>query len=146
VLREWCEAGSTATAYIDPGAPWQNAWVESLNARFHDEVLDVEEFTNLAEARILAADWQHDYNLEHPHSALGMMSPSRFAASWQRIAGTNGSVDPELSQGIDLTPADWTTMDETPASPKESISQSNTRRSFVSGSSRWRGRGRPFRS
>jgi len=29
VLREWCEAASTATAYIDPGAPWQNAWVES---------------------------------------------------------------------------------------------------------------------
>ncbi|MGH2955138.1 MAG: DDE-type integrase/transposase/recombinase [Solirubrobacterales bacterium] len=26
VLREWCEAGSTDTAYIDPGAPWQNAW------------------------------------------------------------------------------------------------------------------------
>jgi len=41
VLREWCEARATATAYIDPGAPWQNAWVESLNARFRDEVLDV---------------------------------------------------------------------------------------------------------
>jgi len=101
VLREWCEAGSTATAYIDPGAPWQNAWVESLNARFRDEVLDIEEFANLAEARFLAADWQRDYNNEHPHSALGMMSPSRFAASWQRIEGTNGSVNPELSQQVD---------------------------------------------
>ena len=30
VLAEWCAAGQTATAYIDPGAPWQNAWVESL--------------------------------------------------------------------------------------------------------------------
>jgi len=48
VLREWCEAGSTATSYIAPGAPWQNAWVESLNARFRDEVLDVEEFATLA--------------------------------------------------------------------------------------------------
>jgi len=101
VLREWCAAGSTATAYIDPGAPWQNAWVESLNARFRDEVLDVEEFSNLAEARFLAAEWQADYNEEHPHSALGMMTPSRFAASWQRIGGTNGSVAPELSAGVD---------------------------------------------
>jgi len=101
VLREWCEAGSTATAYIDPGAPWQNAWVESLNARFRDEVLDVEEFSTLAEARFLAADWQAGYNHEHPHSALGMMSPTRFAASWQRIEGTNGSINPELSQGVD---------------------------------------------
>ena len=101
VLREWCEGGSTSTAYIDPGAPWQNAWVESLNARFRDEVLDVEEFANLAEARFLAADWQRDYNNEHPHSALGMMTPSRFAASWQRIEATNGSVNPELSYGVD---------------------------------------------
>ena len=101
VLRDWCEAGSTATAYIDPGAPWQNAWVESLNARFRDEVLDVEEFANLAEARFLAADWQAGYNHEHPHSALGMMSPSRFAASWQRIEATNGSLNPELSQQVD---------------------------------------------
>ena len=101
VLREWCEAGCTATAYIDPGAPWQNAWIESLNARFRDEVLDVEEFSNLAEARFLAGEWRAAYNASHPHSALGMMSPSRFAASWQQIGGANGSVNPELSEGVD---------------------------------------------
>jgi putative transposase len=28
ILREWCEAGSTDTACIDPGAPWQKAWVK----------------------------------------------------------------------------------------------------------------------
>jgi len=100
VLAEWCERGSTATAYIDPGAPWQNAWVESLNARFRDEVLDVEEFSNLAEARFLAEDWRADYNAHHPHSALGMMSPSRFASSWRRIGDTNGAVNPELSEGV----------------------------------------------
>ncbi len=101
VLAEWCAAGQTATAYIDPGAPWQNAWVESLNARFRDEVLDVEEFSSLTEARFLAAEWRTDYNANHPHSALGMMSPARFAASWQRIETTNGSLNPELSQRVD---------------------------------------------
>ena len=101
VLREWCEASATQTAYIDPGAPWQNPWIESLNARFRDEVLDVEEFSSLAEARFIAEEWRADYNANHPHSALGMMSPSRFAASWQRIGGTNGSVNPELSYGVD---------------------------------------------
>ncbi len=101
VLREWCEAASTATAYIDPGAPWQNAWVESLNARFRDEVLDVEELSTLAEARFLADQWREDYNANHPHSALGMMSPTRFAASWQRIEEANRSVNPELSEGVD---------------------------------------------
>ena len=101
VLAEWCEAGSTATAYIDPGAPWQNAWVESLNARFRDEVLDLEEFSSLAEARFLAAEWREDYNANHPHSALGMMSPGRFAASWPRIGEDNRSINPELSYGVD---------------------------------------------
>jgi len=101
VLREWCESGSTATAYIDPGAPWQNAWVESFNARLRDELLDVEEFSTLAEAQFLVADYRNEYNSNHPHSALGMMAPARFAASWQRIGEINRSVNPELSEGVD---------------------------------------------
>lgn len=101
VLREWCRHGSTDTAYIDPGSPWQNAYAESFNARLRDELLNVEEFTSLAEAQMLAADWRADYNANHPHSALGMMSPTRFAASWQRIDNTNGSVNPGLSHGVD---------------------------------------------
>jgi transposase InsO family protein len=96
-----CEHGSTATAYIDPGAPWQNPWIESLNARFRDEVLDIEEFSSLAEGRFIAEEWRTDYNANHPHSVLGMMSPSRFAASLPRIGGTNGSINPELSDGVD---------------------------------------------
>ncbi len=101
VLAEWCESALTGTAYIDPGAPWQNAWVESFNARLRDELLDVEEFSTLAEAQLLAADYRDDYNENHPHSALGMMAPTRFAASWQRIGTTNRSVNPELSQRVD---------------------------------------------
>jgi putative transposase len=101
VLAEWCKSGSTDTAYIDPGAPWQNGWIESFNARFRDEVLDVEEINDLSEARFLAAEWRRDYNEEHPHSALGMITPSRFAASWQRTGEANGSVNPELSEGVD---------------------------------------------
>ena len=33
VLREWCRLGSTGTAYIEPGSPWQNPYVESFNSR-----------------------------------------------------------------------------------------------------------------
>lgn len=101
VLREWCRLGETGTAYIEPGSPWQNPYVESFNARLRDELLNVEVFTCLDEARVLAADWRSDYNANHPHSALGMMSPDRFAASWQRIGNTNGSVNPGLSLGVD---------------------------------------------
>jgi putative transposase len=101
VLREWCRQGSTGTAYIEPGSPWQNPYVESFNSRLRDELLNVEVFTCLDEARVLAADWRTDYNANHPHSALGMMSPARFAASWQRIGNTNVPVNPGLSLGVD---------------------------------------------
>ena len=101
VLAEWCELGLTATSYIDPGAPWQSAWVESFNARLRDELLDVEEFSSLSEAQALAADYRDDYNANHHHSALGMIAPARFAASWQRIGKANRTVNPELSQQVD---------------------------------------------
>jgi putative transposase len=101
VLREWCQRRSTATAYIEPGSPWQNAYVESFNSRLRDELLNVEVFTSLAEAKVLAADWRQDYNANHPHSALGMMAPARFAASWQRIGNTNVPINPGLSHGVD---------------------------------------------
>jgi putative transposase len=111
VLREWCRLGKTDTAYIEPGSPWQNPYVESFNARMRDELLNVEVFTCLEEARVLAADWREDYNANHPHSALGMMSPERFAASLRSPSGlaTRGGdqerystqTNPGLSLGVD---------------------------------------------
>jgi putative transposase len=82
-LRDWCQEGSVATAYIEPGSPWQNPFVESFNGRTRDEVLDVELFHTLAEARVILADWTSSYNTEHPHSALGMQPPARFAERWR---------------------------------------------------------------
>jgi putative transposase len=101
VLREWCRSGKTDTAYIEPGSPWQNPYVESFNSRLRDELLNTEVFICLAEAKVLAEDWRDDYNANHPHSALGMMSPARFAASWQRIGNTNVPINPGLSLGVD---------------------------------------------
>ena len=104
-LAEWCESGLTETAYIDPGAPWQNAWVESFNARLRDELLDVEEFSTLAEARS-SRSWasrsataarsspptqRNEYNANHHRSRM---------ASWRR-AGTNRTLIPELSHRVD---------------------------------------------
>jgi hypothetical protein len=82
----------TATAYIEPGSPWQNPNVVSFNARLRDGVLDVELFASLAEARLILAEWRSAYNAEHPHSALGMLSPARFAPAWpQRRAATQAA-------------------------------------------------------
>jgi putative transposase len=80
-LRDWCTLSGTGTAFIEPGSPWQNPYVESFHSRVRDELLDVEEFFCLAEARVVIGDWQKDYNHSRPHSALGMRAPSAFAAA-----------------------------------------------------------------
>jgi putative transposase len=81
-LRDWCEFSKAGTAYIEPGSPWQNPFVESFHSRVRDELLDVEEFSCLAEARVVIEDWREDYNLRRPHSSLGMRAPAVFAAEW----------------------------------------------------------------
>jgi putative transposase len=81
-LRDWCEYSQTGTAYIEPGSPWQNPFVESFHARVRDELLDVEEFACLSEARVVVEDWREDYNRHRPHSSLGMRAPAVFAADW----------------------------------------------------------------
>lgn len=81
-LRDWCERSKTGTAYIEPGSPWENPFVESFHSRARDELLDIEEFACLTEARVVIEDWREDYNTRRPHSSLGMRAPAAFAAEW----------------------------------------------------------------
>jgi putative transposase len=81
-LRDWCRFSGTETAFIEPGAPWQNAFVESFHARVRDELLNVEQFACLAEAQVVIADWHEDFNTRRGHSSLGRRTPDSFAADW----------------------------------------------------------------
>ena len=83
-LRDWCRFSRAGASYIEPGSPWQNPYVESFGSRVRDELLSGELFETLLEAQVLVEDWRTDYNVNRPHSALGMMAPARFAASWRR--------------------------------------------------------------
>lgn len=80
-LRDWCRFSRAGSAYIEPGSPWQNPYVESFGGRVRDELLAVELFSCLTEAQVLIEDWRIDYNHHRPHSSLGMMTPAAFAAS-----------------------------------------------------------------
>jgi putative transposase len=82
-LKDWCRFSRAGSAYIEPGSPWQNAYVESFGSRVRDELLSVELFSCLAEAKVMATDWREDYNERRPHSALGMQAPARFARKWK---------------------------------------------------------------
>ncbi len=93
-LRDFCRFTRVGTTYIEPGSPWQNGYIESLNARIRDELLGPELFYTLHEARILAEDWRTDHNQNHPHSALGWMSPDEFAAHGRRTGTTTATPTP----------------------------------------------------
>ena len=82
-LRDWCRFAGAGTAYIEPGSPWQNPWVESYGSRMRDELLAIEQFDTLLEAQVLVADWRQEYNEYRPHSALGMLTPTEFARQWR---------------------------------------------------------------
>jgi putative transposase len=103
-LKDWCRFSRAGSAYIEPGSPWQNPYVESFGSRVRDELLAVELFCSLAEARVMVEDFREDYNERRPHSALGMLSPTRFAHAWkvQNDRTTNYFNDNRLSRGVDL--------------------------------------------
>jgi putative transposase len=83
-LRDWCRLTGTRTTYIEPGAPWENPYVESFNGRVRDELLNLEEFTSLTLtlAQVVVEAWRIEYNTYRPHSALGSLTPAEYAATW----------------------------------------------------------------
>jgi len=83
-LRDWCRLSGLGTIYIEPGSPWENPWIESFNGRARDELLNVEEFGSLTEARVVIEDWRIEYNTWRPHSSLGGLTPTEYAAQWTR--------------------------------------------------------------
>ncbi len=81
-VADWCRFNGTDTVFIDPGSPWQNAWIESFNGRLRDEFLNGHRFETLLEAQILLEDWRIDYNMNRPHSAHGWLTPVEFVQAW----------------------------------------------------------------
>ncbi len=83
-LRDWCRFGGTGTSYIEPGSPWQNPFVESFGSRVRDEVLAVEAFDSLLEAKVVIEEWRNTYNHHRPHSSLGWKTPRAYATTWRQ--------------------------------------------------------------
>jgi putative transposase len=70
-------------AFIPPGQPWKNGFIESFHDKFRDECLQREWFQSLAEAQVVIERWRQRYNTQRPHSALGYQTPAQFAAAYQ---------------------------------------------------------------
>ncbi len=75
-VKGWITGVGAKTAYIEPGSPWENGYVESFNGKFRDELLSCEIFNTLAEAKVLIEQWRVHYNTARPHSSLGYRPPA----------------------------------------------------------------------
>ena len=81
-VRAWVAAVGAKTAYIEPGSPWENGYIESFNARLRDELLNGEIFYSLKEAQIVIEGWRCHYNTIRPHSSLGYQPPAPEVELW----------------------------------------------------------------
>jgi putative transposase len=70
-VADWCRFSASDISFIDPGSPWQNAYMESLNGKLREELLRLGIFTTLLEARIMAEDYRQNYKQNRPSSSLG---------------------------------------------------------------------------
>ena len=75
-IRRWLQKIGVKTLYITPASPWENGYIESFNVKLRDELLKLEIFDTLYEAKVLIDRWRWGYNHIRPHSSLGYRPPA----------------------------------------------------------------------
>ena len=96
-VRAFLDEAEVGALFIAPGAPWQNGFAESFNARVRDELLDRELFGSLIEARVVLDEYRRHYLDERPHSALGYLTPREYAQRVGHFGPTTNLNQPGLS-------------------------------------------------
>jgi putative transposase len=74
-VQGWLKSSGVGSAYITPGAPWENGHVESFHASLRAEFLNRELFFSMREVSVMLEDWRHHYNHERPHGSLSNKPP-----------------------------------------------------------------------
>jgi putative transposase len=81
-VMRWLRDAAIGPAFIAPGSPWQNGFVESFNGKLRDELLNREWFRSRAEAKVLIERWRQFYNEQRPHSAHRYKPPASVRRNW----------------------------------------------------------------
>jgi putative transposase len=87
VLDQWAEARGIKLAFIQPGKPVQNCFIESFNGKLRDECLSQHHFATLEEAQRIIETWRQEYHTDRPHRSLGQQTVAEYAASVTRAEG-----------------------------------------------------------
>lgn len=67
IAEVWSRVNEINFAYIQPGKPTQNAYIERFNKTYRNQILDAYIFESLEEIRSVTEEWVRDYNYERPH-------------------------------------------------------------------------------
>lgn len=78
ILDEWCRKHEITLAYIQPGKPMQNGYVERCNGSIRKELLNANVFYSLREVREKIEEWMLDYNNHRPHESLNYRTPAEL--------------------------------------------------------------------
>jgi putative transposase len=79
-LDWWAYWNKVKLDFSRPGKPTDNAVIESFNGRLRQECLNQNWFLSLKDAQEKLDRWKTDYNHQRPHSSLGQLTPTEFAA------------------------------------------------------------------
>lgn len=101
-LRKWLGEKGVQPIFVDPGSPWQNGYVESLNGKLRDECLNEELFFSRAEAQTVVDWWRSIYNEQRPHMSLNYRTPKAFAEAHQASTATAKSGQEGSKQGMNV--------------------------------------------
>ena len=75
-VQDWIAKVGAKTLFIEPGSPWENGYNESFNGKLRDELLNIELFKDLREAKVLIERWRRHFNTVRPHTSLGYQPPT----------------------------------------------------------------------
>ena len=79
-LISWTESQGIRLNYIQPGKPYQNAYIERFNRTVREELLNMYIFDSLEQAELLVIQWQWQYKNVRPNMAIGGVPPRLKAA------------------------------------------------------------------
>lgn len=98
-LDQWAYERGVVLAFIRPGKPIENCFVESFNGHFRDECLNLHWFLSLNDARRRIESWRLDYNEVRPHGSLGNLAPAVFAEGAGLRSRTPSAPPPPNQEG-----------------------------------------------
>jgi len=96
-IRTWLNELGAKNLFIEPESSWENGYIESVNGKFRDELLNREIFYTVKETQIIIEQWWREYNHIRPHSSLHYRPPKPEAVLMPLLA------DPLMAEVVATT-------------------------------------------